>query len=627
MTPPNSYPSDSDVLTCGISPEADPRSLEMQYRSIFEHAFNGIYQAQADGTFLRVNPALTKILGYRSPTELLEDQPNLNGRLYVNPERRAAYLSRITQYGKVSQFRSQVYRKDGSTLWISETGWAVYSNDQALLCYEGFVQDITERQNSEEALRKSEMQSRAIVTAIPDLMFRVANDGTYLGYVTSNDFNDLLPGDFKPVGEHISKHLPPDVAERHLHHMAKAIATGKTQIYEQQFRLNGQVQDEEVRVVSCGDSEVLFMIRDISDRKRVEAEREQAKQELLAKNTELAATVQKLQTTQEELIQSEKMAVLGQLIAGVAHEINTPLGAIQAASGNTLRALEDSISQLPKLFEVLSAEQRDLFFGLVDRLLHTEALVSSKEKRQWKRSLTAELESHAIAQPRDVADTLVDMGIYANIDFMLPLLQATEAEFILQLAYNLARLKVNSQTIRLAVERASLVVLALKSYAHQNHSGDKMLVPITNSIETVLTLYQNQLKHGVDVSRHYEEIPPILCYPDELCQVWTNLIQNAIQAMHGNGAIAIHTQKLPSDRPEYVGDCVVIRITDSGPGIPPEIMPRIFDPFFTTKPIGEGSGLGLDLVKKILKKHSGWIAVNSEPGRTEFQIWLPIFDK
>jgi two-component system, NtrC family, sensor kinase len=627
MTSTNSLPSETETLVCEIDPQLALKRLEMQYRSIFEHAIYGIYQAHPDGTLLRVNPALARMLGYASTTELLETQPNLNGTLYVDPERRTIYASRLNQYGKVAQFRSQVYRKDGSMFWISETGWAVYdepANPQTMLYYEGFVQDITERQHAEDSLRKSEMQSRAIVTAIPDLMFRVANDGTYLGYVTSNDFNDLLPGDFKPVGEHISKHLPPEVAERHLHHMERAIATGKTQIYEQQFHMDGITQDEEVRVVACGDSEVLFMIRNISDRKRIEAEREQAKQELLAKNAELADTVQKLQTTQEELIQSEKMAVLGQLIAGVAHEINTPLGAIQAASGNTLRALEDSISQLPKLFETLSVEQRTVFFALVERLLRGEVLASSKEKRQWKRTLTVELESHGIENARDVADTLVDMGIYEKVDPILSLLQSPDAEFILQLAYNLARLKVNSQTIRLAVERASLVVLALKSYAHQSHSTEKTLVPITDSIETVLTLYQNQLKHGVDVSRHYGDIPQLLCYPDELCQVWTNLIQNSIQAMNSKGAIAIHTEALPSDRPQYVGNCIVVRIIDNGPGIPPEIMPRIFDPFFTTKPIGEGSGLGLDLIQKIVRKHNGWVVVNSEPGRTEFQIWLPM---
>jgi two-component system, NtrC family, sensor kinase len=624
MTIIKAHTSESELLACEIRPETAFKTLELQYRSIFDHALNGIYQAQLDGVFLRVNPALAKMLGYRSPTELLEAQPNLNGLLYVDSERRATYMARIAQYGKVAQFRSQVYRKDGSTLWVSETGWAVRDEQQTLLYYEGFVQDITERYQAEESLRKSELQSRAIVTAIPDLMFRVANDGTYLGYVTTNDFNDLLPEEFKPVGEHISKHLPVDVAERHLHHLEQAIITGKTQIYEQKFCMNGVSQDEEVRVVACGDSEVLFMVRDISDRKRIEAEREQAKQELLAKNEELAATVQKLQTTQEELIQAEKMAVLGQLIAGVAHEINTPLGAIQAASGNTLRALEDSISQLPKLFELLSTEQRSLFFVLVERLLHGEALVSAKEKRQWKRSLTTELETHAIAHARDVADTLVDIGIYEQIDFILPLLQAAEAEFILQLAYNLARLRINSQTIRLAVERASLVVMALKSYAHQDHSGERVLAKITDGLETVLTLYQNQLKHGIDVTRHYADLPAILCYPDELCQIWTNLLQNAIQAMNCKGAIALHTEQQPSNRPEHSGDCVVIRIIDNGPGIPPDIMPRIFEPFFTTKPIGEGSGLGLDLSKKIIKKHDGWIEVHSEPGNTEFQVWLPM---
>jgi two-component system, NtrC family, sensor kinase len=614
----------ADSLTCQIEPEAALRKLEAQYRSIFEYALNGIYQLRSDGIFLSANPALATICGYESPTDFLESQPLINHRFYVDRTRQADYNAHMTKHGQVVQFRSEIYRKDGSIVWVSETGRAVRDSDGSLQYYEVFVQDITQRNESEAALRQSEQQNRAILMAIPDLMFRVSNEGIYLGYVTTNDFEDLLPGDFKPVGEHISKHLPPDIAERHVYHLQQAIATGKTQIYEQTLTIDDRTHDEEVRVVACGDSEVLFMIRDISDRKRIEAEREQAKQELLLKNQELAATIQQLQTTQQELIQSEKMAVLGQLIAGVAHEINTPLGAIQAASGNSLHALEESISQLPKLFEILDSDQQHLFFSLVDQLLHGETLATSKEKRQWKRSLTAELEGHEIANPRDVADTLVDIGIYQQIEPILPLLQSPDADFIVRLAYNLARLKMNSQTIRLAVERASLVVQALKSYAHQTHSNEKTLASVSRGLDTVLTLYHNQLKHGIEVTRHYGSLPEIYCYPDELCQVWTNLIQNAIQAMSAKGAIAIHTEQRSSTRTDQPGEYLVVRVVDNGPGIPSEVLPRIFDPFFTTKPIGEGSGLGLDLSTKIIKKHDGWIEVNSVPGCTEFQVWLPL---
>jgi signal transduction histidine kinase len=131
-----------------------------------------------------------------------------------------------------------------------------------------------------------------------------------------------------------------------------------------------------------------------------------------------------------------------------------------------------------------------------------------------------------------------------------------------------------------------------------------------------LTIYHNQLKHGVEVTKNYQTVPTILCLPDELNQVWTNLIHNAIQAMNNQGELEIAV--FPQS------DYVVTQITDSGPGIPDPIKARIFEPFFTTKPAGEGSGLGLDIVRKIVEKHQGKIEVESQPGRTTFSVILPI---
>lgn len=139
---------------------------------------------------------------------------------------------------------------------------------------------------------------------------------------------------------------------------------------------------------------------------------------------------------------------------------------------------------------------------------------------------------------------------------------------------------------------------------------------LTGGIETVLTLYQNQMKHGIEVIRNFEELPSVLCYPDELNQVWTNLVHNAIQAMENKGTLQIDVRSR--------NDRAVVTVTDSGNGIPDEIRERIFEPFFTTKPAGEGSGLGLDIVRKIIEKHRGEIRVESEPGKTAFSVILPI---
>ena len=185
----------------------------------------------------------------------------------------------------------------------------------------------------------------------------------------------------------------------------------------------------------------------------------------------------------------------------------------------------------------------------------------------------------------------------------------------MSLAYNLTRLFANNQTIITSVEKASKVVFALKNYAHFDTSGNKQLVQIKNGIETVLEIYHNQLKRNIKVIRNYQDIPQIWCYPDELIQVWTNLIQNAIQAMQDRGRLTISTR--------LENRSVKVEIWDSGSGIPPDIKDRIFEPFFTTKAIGEGSGLGLHISKQIIDKHQGTIDVTSKPGQTKFTICLP----
>jgi two-component system, NtrC family, sensor kinase len=338
--------------------------------------------------------------------------------------------------------------------------------------------------------------------------------------------------------------------------------------------------------------------------------------ELAKTNKNLATTLQQLQDTQEELIQSEKMAALGQLIAGIAHEINTPLGAIRSSAGNMSMFLSQTLEQLPSLFQSLPPERSTDFLALLQRSLNKELNISTKEERKFKRALIRHLETEEIENAATLADTLIDMGIYDDIDSFLPLLKRGDSGYILDIAYKISGLQRSTQTITTATERASKVVFALKTYARYDQVGGMTPANLTDGIETVLTLYNNQLKHGVEVIRNYAELPLILCYPDELNQVWINLIHNALQAMDEPGTLTIDV--IQQERQ------VKISISDSGRGIPEEIQSKIFEPFFTTKPQGEGSGLGLHIVKKIIEKHEGKIAVESVPGKTTFTIVLPI---
>jgi signal transduction histidine kinase len=335
-------------------------------------------------------------------------------------------------------------------------------------------------------------------------------------------------------------------------------------------------------------------------------------------NSELEEKHRALKKSQGQLIQSEKLAVLGQLIAGVAHEVNTPLGAIQASVGIISEATKYLTYEFPSLLENLSQEEKKFFFELVTRSAAKEQMLSAKEERQRKRELIETLEAYDINDAESIADTLVDIGIYNNIESFIPLLKSEKSELILNAVYNLSEQNKNSFNIKTAVERASKVVFALKNYSYRNNAEVKVRANLVHGLETVLTIYHNQIKKGVTVNKSVTPVPDILCYPDELNQVWTNIIHNAIQAMDGKGTLDIEVKKK--------ADKIAVSITDSGKGIPPEIKDRIFEPFFTTKPAGEGTGLGLDIVSQIITKHDGEIIVQSNPGKTTFEIIIPILN-
>ncbi len=365
----------------------------------------------------------------------------------------------------------------------------------------------------------------------------------------------------------------------------------------------------------------------ISHQISLSIERKRNSDELKAKNFELSTQKEELETTlenlkeaQTQLIQSEKMAALGTLIAGIAHEINTPLGAINASVGNMADSLETVIQNIPNLLKTLMDEDMNLFIQVLKLVEDAAPELTSKEKRKLKREISSLLSESNIENPDKLAETVVYMRINKHLDSLLPMLRSPNAGLILSNARNIVSLKKNTENITIAVTKAAKVVFALKKFAHRDHVGEKVPADIIDGIETVLTLYYNQIKQGVEIIREIAPLPPVPCFADEINQVWTNLFHNSLQAMENKGKIKIKTW--------VEGNFAKISISDTGGGIPEDIREKIFEPFFTTKKAGEGSGLGLDIVKKIIDKHDGTIELESEVGiGTTFTISLPVEDR
>jgi PAS domain S-box-containing protein len=422
------------------------------------------------------------------------------------------------------------------------------------------------------------------------------------------------------IGQPLDILLPTTVRDRHRHHISQFgkdrvlfRSMGKTERSKiQGQRKNGELFPAEASISRLQLRDGLLFTVIINDI----TERQQAEDAIRHKNQELSDTLQQLKNTQDELIQSEKMAALGQLVAGVAHEINTPLGAIRSSIGYVSDFLAQNLNRLPLFFQKLSPERQQQFLEMLERSQQNSTTVSGRERRQLRKAIASQLQEHGLAESDTLANLLLDLGISNHLEPYISLFQDPECEEFLKTLRQFVRLQESTRDINTASERAAKIVFALKTYARFDKSGETIVANIVEGIEAVLTLYQNQLKQGVKLIRNYQELPVIRCYFDELNQVWTNLVHNSLQAMENRGTLTVETKQ--------DNGSIYVNITDSGQGIPQDIQDKIFQPFFTTKPPGEGSGLGLDIVKKIVEKHQGNITFVSVPGQTTFTVVLPI---
>ena len=288
-------------------------------------------------------------------------------------------------------------------------------------------------------------------------------------------------------------------------------------------------------------------------------EKQQVEETLRKEKAEQLILINRLEDAHNQLLQSEKMASIGQLAAGVAHEINNPIGYVNSNLG----ALRQYVQNLLRLVSAYEQHEAEL----------------TSESRSALATLKQEIDIVYLRE--DVTDLLTEsLG---------------------------------------GLQRVKRIVQDLKDFSHISDS-EMQWANVQDGLESTLNVVWNELKYKAEVIKDYGSLPEVECIPSQINQVFMNLLVNAAQAITEHGTITLRTRQ--------DGENVCIEVTDTGSGIPPDIIKRIFDPFFTTKPVGTGTGLGLSITHGIIRKHNGRIEVASEPGKgTTFRITLPIRQK
>jgi PAS domain S-box-containing protein len=608
--------------------EAALQASELELRSLFLGMDDVVFVVDRTGTYLKIAPTNADKL-YLPPDLLI----GKTVQEIFSPEQSEQFLSVIRK--TLDEQKTQEY--EYSLLIRDKEFW--FSARCSPLTERSIIwvaRDISDRKKAEEDMRDSEERLRLALMAanqgLYDLNLQTGNAIVSTEYATMLGYE---PAEFQETNAKWIERLHPDDLER-VAGTYRAYVNGEIANYIVEFRQRTKNGDWKWilslgKIVEWDDSKPLRMLgthTDISDRKAAEALlQQQAKQleeytqtleqRVEERTQELSQALSNLQSTQAGLIQSEKMAALGQITASVAHEVNTPLGVIRAATGNIIEASNASLLQLPEIMQSLTSQQQVEFIALVKAAIQKPQYLSTKEERQLRRQLQSELDSQGIADASGIANQLSQMQLGSDLHLYQSILQAPNCYDILQVAYKLFLQHQSIRSIQQEVDRAAKIVFALKTYSHRSSdSGEKSLIQISDGIEIALTLYQSRLKQGIEVIRKYEPVPDLICNPDELTQVWVNLIDNAIYAIGKTGTLEIAIAPQAGQ--------VVVEITNSGAAIPDEIISRLFEPFFTTKPRGEGSGLGLDIVRQIVQKHDGEIQVSSQSGRTTFSLYFPL---
>jgi len=558
-----------DFDTNQINPELPE---EDSFQELVENVPMGIYRITPDRQVLLANTAIVKMLGYTSFEEMAKrtsESGDLTGRKDWD-----SFVLEINQAGLIERRESVWKSRDGKSVYVRENARAVCDADGQVRYYEGTVEDITEQVRAEYALR---IRDRAMAAASNGIFISDANR-PFLPIIYCNPAMVHLTGYslHEIIGQKCLFWHGTAQSSKTVMQIMGALQNGtECRFTVKHHTRDGTLSWNELSFSPVRDSEgnlthFIGVMTDITLRRLAEekvAERTRSlrlSQKTLEEQSEkLRDTNQKLKDNQAQLVHSEKMASLGQLAAGIAHEINNPLGFIQS----NLTTLDDYIEVFKQLFKHYSELTKSIDES--DEELLLEALAAIQNLREEE-----------------------------DIDYVIQ-----DVDLLLVESLN-------------GAERVKEIVKSLKSFARIDEA-DLKEADLNEGIEATLRIIWNELKYKCKVEKNLQKLPPIRCFPGQLNQVFMNLIVNAAQAIEEKGMVTIETEATDTE--------ILVRISDTGKGIPEENIPKLFNPFFTTKPVGEGTGLGLSISYGIIQKHNGKIEVESEVGKgTTFTIHIPI---